>query len=69
MSRVGFEPMILVFGRAKTFHALNRTVTVIGSLELINFKYSVMVLARLTFADDYRVRPKYVAKMRRKMEL
>jgi hypothetical protein len=31
MPRVGFEPMIPVFERAKTVHALDRAATVIGS--------------------------------------
>jgi hypothetical protein len=31
MPRVGFEPMIPVFERAKTVHVLDRAVTVIGS--------------------------------------
>jgi hypothetical protein len=30
MPRVGFEPTIPAFERAKTVHALDRTVTVIG---------------------------------------
>jgi hypothetical protein len=30
MSRVGLEPAISVFKRAKTFHALDRTATVVG---------------------------------------
>jgi hypothetical protein len=30
MSRVRFEPIISVFERAKTVHALDRAVTVIG---------------------------------------
>jgi hypothetical protein len=30
MPRVGFEPMIQVFVRAKTVHALDRAATVIG---------------------------------------
>jgi hypothetical protein len=30
MPRVGFEPTIPVFARAKTVHALDRAVTVIG---------------------------------------
>jgi hypothetical protein len=30
MVRVGFEPTILLFERAKTFHSLNRAATVIG---------------------------------------
>jgi hypothetical protein len=32
MPRVGFEPTITVFERAKTVHALDRAVTVIGTL-------------------------------------
>jgi hypothetical protein len=31
MPRVGFEPMIPVFERAKTVHALDRAATVIGN--------------------------------------
>jgi hypothetical protein len=34
MPRVGFEPMIRVFERAKMVHALHRTATVIGSGKL-----------------------------------
>jgi hypothetical protein len=30
MSRMGFEPMISVFKRAKAFHALGRVATVIN---------------------------------------
>jgi hypothetical protein len=30
MPHVGFEPIIIVFERAKTAHALDRTATVIG---------------------------------------
>jgi hypothetical protein len=32
MPRVGFEPTIPVFERAKTVHALDRAVTVVGSM-------------------------------------
>jgi hypothetical protein len=32
MPRVGFEPTILVFKQAKTIHALDRAVTVIGTV-------------------------------------
>jgi hypothetical protein len=32
MPQLGFEPMILVFERAKTVHASDRVATVIGSL-------------------------------------
>jgi hypothetical protein len=35
--RVGFEPMIPVFERAKTFHALYRAATVIGFLQIVFF--------------------------------
>jgi hypothetical protein len=31
MPEVGFEPTIPVFERAKTFHALDRAATMIGS--------------------------------------
>jgi hypothetical protein len=31
MPQVGFEPMILVFKRAKTVHALDRAATLIGT--------------------------------------
>jgi hypothetical protein len=33
MSRGGFEPMIPVLGGAKTVHALDRAVTVVGIYE------------------------------------
>jgi hypothetical protein len=36
MPRVGFEPMIPVFERTKTFHALDRGATVIAISDLIN---------------------------------
>jgi hypothetical protein len=35
MPRVGFEPTIPVFERAKTVHALDRAATVIGETESI----------------------------------
>jgi hypothetical protein len=35
MPRVGFEPTILVFERAKTVHALDRAATVIGKTLII----------------------------------
>jgi hypothetical protein len=34
MPRVGFEPTIPVFERAKIFHALDRAATMIGKLRL-----------------------------------
>jgi hypothetical protein len=33
MTEVGFEPTILVFGQAKTVHALDRAANVIGRLK------------------------------------
>jgi hypothetical protein len=35
MPRVGFEPTIAIFERAKMVHALERTATVIGNKQLI----------------------------------
>jgi hypothetical protein len=34
MPRMGFEPTTPVFERARTFHALDRAPTVIGSVKL-----------------------------------
>jgi hypothetical protein len=34
MPRLGFEPTIPVFERAKTVHALDRAVTVIGGVDV-----------------------------------
>jgi hypothetical protein len=39
MTRVGFEPTIPVFERAKTFHALDRAATDNGSHLLLHFYY------------------------------
>jgi hypothetical protein len=44
MSRVGFEPTILVFKRAKTFHTLDCATTVIGTKSN----------ALITQLDDFR---------------
>jgi hypothetical protein len=33
MPRMEFEPMIPVFERAKTFHVLDRSATVIGKMQ------------------------------------
>jgi hypothetical protein len=38
MLRVGFEPTIPVFERAKTVHVLDRAATVIGKCLYYNFK-------------------------------
>jgi hypothetical protein len=35
MPRVGFETMIPVFKKEKMFHALDRAVTVIGTLKIM----------------------------------
>jgi hypothetical protein len=42
MSRMGFEPMILAFERAKTVHAVEHVVTVIGHGR--NYEYIKEVL-------------------------
>jgi hypothetical protein len=39
MPRVGFEPTIPVIERAKTVHALDRAVTVIGKVKFSSNKY------------------------------
>jgi hypothetical protein len=41
MCRVGFEPTILVFERAKTVHALDRAAIVTGSI-FFAFHYSLV---------------------------
>jgi hypothetical protein len=38
MHKVGFEPRIPVFDRAKTVHALDRAATVIGFLQVCNVR-------------------------------
>jgi hypothetical protein len=51
MSQVGFETTIAVFERAKTFHALNRAATVLGSqnfqylLKQVNGNKSVVIMS------------------------
>jgi hypothetical protein len=47
MLQLGFEPMIQVFERAKTFHALDLTATVIG----LDFVY---VTAKACIIIKYR---------------
>jgi hypothetical protein len=51
MPRVAFEPMILVFERAKTIHALHRAASVIG-----NEKYVVKIIFKIgvIFSSDIR---------------
>jgi hypothetical protein len=40
MPRIGFESTIPVLERAKTVHALDRAVTVIGTIKLsVSYKY------------------------------
>jgi hypothetical protein len=41
MTRVGFEPTILVFERTKTVHALDREATVIGKFDVLLGRNSV----------------------------
>jgi hypothetical protein len=45
MPRVGFEPTIPVFGRAKTFRTLDRAATVVGK-EYICYKNIIMHMFR-----------------------
>jgi hypothetical protein len=40
MTRVGYEPMIQAFERAKTVHALDRAVTVIDKNEILTLPYT-----------------------------
>jgi hypothetical protein len=39
MPLAGFEPMVPVFKRAKTFHALDRTATVTGMIYIYIYIY------------------------------
>jgi hypothetical protein len=50
MPQVGLEPMILVFERAKTVHALERAATMIGIIMYFFFlwRYSPNETLRLT---------------------
>jgi hypothetical protein len=41
MPRVGFEPTIPVFERAKTFHALDRAATVVSLRNVLSAAYLV----------------------------
>jgi hypothetical protein len=41
MPGMGFEPTILVFGRAKTVHALDRAATVIGHFNIHLEQYRI----------------------------
>jgi hypothetical protein len=48
MSQVGFEPMIPVFKRAKSFYVLDRATTVIGSfLDLQTRKFRMLEVGNL----------------------
>jgi hypothetical protein len=38
MPRAGFEPMIPLLERAKTFHAVNSAASVIGSLNIFRYE-------------------------------
>jgi hypothetical protein len=50
MPQVGFEPMILVFERVKTVHALNRAATAIGHIAIIpKPKYGFPAVAILCY--------------------
>jgi hypothetical protein len=56
MLRVGFEPTILVFERAKTFPTLDRSVNVIGVLDLIILIIlSGVVVCCVTYKTGFRL--------------
>jgi hypothetical protein len=62
MPRVGFEPTIPAFERAKTVHALDRAATVIGELQGLTDYYSAGKHSFLKDSDDdvlqlYELRP------------
>jgi hypothetical protein len=44
MLRVGFEPTIQMFERAKTVHALDPAVTVIGSIDKYIIYFSTLTI-------------------------
>jgi hypothetical protein len=63
MPRVGFEPMIPVFERVKTVHALDGAATAIGllseipediSIKRINCEHSMSVSQWSTYITDYK---------------
>jgi hypothetical protein len=57
MPPVGFEPMIPVYERAKTFHALYRAATVTGLFILVLFNYAFNISDYVT--SNYRVISEY----------
>jgi hypothetical protein len=44
MSRVKFEPTIPAFERVKTFHALDREATVMGSVNIVKVYFPLFLL-------------------------
>jgi hypothetical protein len=52
MPRVGFEPMIQVFERVKTVHALDRAATVIGIVSF-NSKFHTIAITGNLIAQRY----------------
>jgi hypothetical protein len=52
MSRVRFEPTIPAFERAKTVHALDRAVTVIGLQFNHSFNHLMKILSRVLVTID-----------------
>jgi hypothetical protein len=56
MPRVGFEPTIPMFERAKTVHALDRAATVIGYYSVLGIKIS-KIKCPAEFQDHNHIRP------------
>jgi hypothetical protein len=62
MPRVGFEPMIPIFQRAKTFHALDRAATVIGKYVLI--RALMPYISIIFFSKEYCLRTPNIITLR-----
>jgi hypothetical protein len=52
MPRVGFEPTIPAFERAKTVHASDRAATVIGN-DVIHFAKNIYISPAFSFLGDH----------------
>jgi hypothetical protein len=55
MPKVGFQPTIPKFERAKTVHALDRAATVIGDYTFIKYKSSKIVLLTLPYRKIHSI--------------
>jgi hypothetical protein len=59
MPQVGFEPKVLVFERAKTVHALDRAVTVIGCILTIEITFYGLATPRQKVSVSLRTKTKW----------